>query len=137
MTLDADVPKNRDFLKERNIIEKSNNIIFLPLEVEKGLFEFLKDHTNYKKFETDYSNMSTLTYDICFNDWPLEISSYKIGDIKKWYEYMTRLLGTPEILFKCWLDANEEKAKEFVKSFIGVYNNLSDLFEIDQIKDID
>ena len=50
---------------------------------------------------------------------------------------MTRLLGTPEILFKCWLDANEEKAKEFVKSFIGVYNNLSDLFEIDQIKDID
>lgn len=137
LTLDADVPKNRDFLKERNIIEKSNNIIFLPLEVEKGLFEFFKNHTNYKKFETDYSNMSTLTYDICFNDWPLETSSYKIGDIKKWYEYMTRLLGTPEILFKCWLDANEEKAKEFVKSFIGVYNNLSDLFEIDQIKDID
>lgn len=137
LTLDADVLTNKDFEKERSIVEKSNNIIFLPLEVEKGLFEFLKDYSHYKIFETEYSNLPTLTYDICFNNWPLETSSYKIVEIKKWYEYIVELLGGPEILFECWLDANEEKAKEYAKSFIGVYNQLSDLFELDQIKDIE
>ena len=133
INFDADVPTKKEYHTERQIVESSNNILFLPLEIEKGLFAFLKNHANFINFETNYSNISTLTYDICFNEWPLEIENYETKDFKKWYENITTILGGPELLFKCWIDSNEGNAKQYVIRFVEIYNYLSDIFELDHI----
>lgn len=136
INLDADVPSKREYASERNAVESATNILFLPLEIEKGLFAFLKDHANYINFERNYSNVPTMTYDICFRDWSLEIDDYKTEDFKKWYSYFVDFLGGPEPIYRCWIDANSEKAKKYAKEFIDVYNILSDIFELDRISPI-
>lgn len=137
INFDADVPAKKEYRPEKQIVESSANILFLPLEIEKGLFAFLKNHANFINFETNYSNISTLTYDVCFNEWPLEIENYKINDFKKWYENITTILGGPELLFKCWIDSNEESTKQYVMRFVEIYNYLSDIFALDQIPNIE
>ena len=137
INLDADVPGKKEYRKERQVVENSKNILFLPAEVEKGLFAFLKDHSNYMNFERNYSNIPALTYDICFNNWPLEIENYKTNDFKEWYDTITNYLCGPERLFKCWVESNEDNAKKYVKRFTEIYNYLSDIFELDQIQSIE
>ncbi len=137
INLDADVPSKREYRSEKDAVEKSKNILFLPLEIEKGLFVFLKDHANFLRFSSDYSTVPTMSYDICFRDWPLEVEEYKTNDFKKWYQYITELQGGSEVLFRCWLDSNEASGKQYAKHFIEIYNYLSDIFELDQIKPID
>lgn len=137
INLDADVPGKREYVVERSVVESSSNILFLPLEIEKGLFIFLKNHANYINFERNYSNVPTLTYDICFRDWPLESNEYKTEDFKKWYMYFIDFLGGPELIFKCWIEANPIVAKKYAKDFIDIYNDLSDVFELDRIPPID
>lgn len=136
INLDADVPGKKEYAREQNVIESSPNILFLPLEIEKGLFVFLKNHANYINFENNYSNVPTLSYDICFRDWPLEIDEYGTEDFKKWYEYFIGFLGGPEPIYKCWLDANPEKVEKYAKEFIEIYNALSDVFELDRISPV-
>lgn len=137
INLDADVPGKKEYRKERQVVENSKNILFLPAEVEKGLFAFLKDHSNYMNFEKNYSNIPALTYDVCFNNWPLEIENYKTNDFKEWYDTITNYLCGPERLFKCWVESNEDNAKKYVKRFTEIYNYLSDIFELDQIQSIE
>lgn len=137
INLDADVLSKREYRLEKDMVEMSKNILFLPLEIEKGLFVFLKDHANYLRFSSDYSTVPTMSYDICFRDWPLEVEEYKTNDYKKWYQYITELQGGSEVLFKCWLDSNEAFGKQYAKRFVEIYNYLSDIFELDQIKPID
>lgn len=137
INLDADVLGKREYISERSVVEQSNNILFLPIEIEKDLFSFLKNHSNFNRFAADYSIVPTLSYDVCFNDWPLEIGEYKTEDFKKWYKYITEIQGGSEPLFKCWFDLNEDSGKTYIKKFIEIYNILSDVFELDQIKQID
>ena len=137
INLDADVPSKREYRSEKDVVEMSKNILFLPLEIEKGLFVFLKDHANFLRFSSDYSTVPTMSYDICFRDWPLEVEEYKTNDFKNWYQYITELQGGSEVLFRCWLDSNEASGKQYAKHFVEIYNYLSDIFELDQIKPID
>ena len=137
ISLDADVPCKREYRAEKDRVVTSKNILFLPLEIEKGLFGFLKDHANFLKFESNYSTVPTMSYDVCFRDWPLEVEEYKTDDFKKWYQYITELQGGAEVLFECWLDYNETNGKDYAKRFIEIYNYLSDIFELDQIKPIE
>jgi hypothetical protein len=136
INLDADVPNKREYAVERTVVENASNILFLPVEIERGLFEFFKNHANYINFERNYSNVPTLTYDICFRDWPLEIEEYDIEELKKWYAYFVGFLGGPEQIYKCWIDSNQESAKGYAAKFIDIYNTLSDVFELDQIAPI-
>ena len=135
--LDADVPGKSEYRAFKSIVEGSNNMLFLPLEIEKGLFSFLRDHTNYRLFETQYSNVPTLTYDVCFSSWAMEVDYYDTAELKKWYDNFTKYLGGSELLFKCWIDCNQEIAKEYARKFIEIYNYLSDSFELDHIPEID
>lgn len=137
INLDADVPSKREYRSDKDTVEMSKNILFLPLEIEKGLFVFLKDHANFLRFSSDYSTVPTMSYDICFRDWPLEVEEYKTNDFKKWYQYITELQGGSEVLFRCWLDSNEASGKQYAKHFVEIYNYLSDIFELDQIKPIE
>lgn len=137
INLDADVPSKREYRSEKDMVDMSKNILFLPLEIEKCLFVFLKDHANFLRFSSDYSTVPTMSYDICFRDWPLEVEEYKTNDFKKWYQYITELQGGSDVLFRCWLDTNETSGKQYAKHFVEIYNYLSDIFELDQIKPIE
>lgn len=69
------------------------------------------------------------TYDICFNNWPLEADKYSSSDYKKWLKQAEQALGGPEYLYKYWADNHEDQVKSFVEEFVGKFNELAELCE--------
>ena len=53
--LDGDVPQKTEYPSKREVVETAENIIFLPLAIEKELFETLKDHAAFNQFSSNYS----------------------------------------------------------------------------------
>lgn len=131
--LDADVPDMREYKSKRKLIELAENIAFLPVEIEKGLFVLLKDHRNFNEFQEVYSNVGALTYDICFNEWALNSDEYNAQDFKSWFDYIERILGDRNILFQFWMDKNREKVELFLDKFIQIYNVLAERMEADSL----
>lgn len=129
--LDADVPGKKEYQSKKKIVEAADNIIFLPVEVEKGLFSILKDHGEFNKFQDTYSNVKVLNYDICFNDWPLNAGSYKSADFKNWFVHMEKILGNKDILFRFWTEENREKTELFLNKFVEIFNVLAERAEMD------
>lgn len=134
IVLDGDVPEKAEFNKDKqNLVAESKNVIFLPLVIEKDIFELLKNHVVFKRFQNDFSTVHRFTYDVCFNDWPLETESYKTNDFKKWFSYVVNILGNPEILYKFWCDEHQVESDQFVKQFVRVFNDLAKKNEVDTI----
>lgn len=134
IVLDGDVQYKDEFnASKQNLVTESGNVIFLPLVIEKGIFELLKNHEVYKRFQNDFSPVHRFTYDMCFNDWPLETESYKTNDYKKWFSYVVKNLGNPEILYKFWCDEHQVESDRFVEQFVKVFNSLAKKNEVDTI----
>ncbi|MCI9663635.1 MAG: ATP-binding protein [Lachnospiraceae bacterium] len=131
--LDADVPQMKEYRNKKRTIESAVNISFLPVEVEKGLFALLKDHGNFNEFQNSYSVVRALNYDICFNEWALGSDDYKSEDFKHWFDHIENILGDRNILFKFWMDKNEEKVDIFLNDFITVFNTLAERMEADAL----
>lgn len=131
--LDADVPQMKEYRNKKRTIESAVNISFLPVEVEKGLFALLKDHGNFNEFQNSYSVVRALNYDICFNEWALGSDDYKSEDFKHWFDHIENILGDRNILFKFWMDKNEEKVDIFLNDFITVFNTLAERMEVDAL----
>lgn len=131
--LDADVPQMKEYRNKKRTIESAVNISFLPVEVEKGLFVLLKDHGNFNEFQNSYSVVRALNYDICFNEWALDSDDYKSEDFKHWFDHIENILGDRNILFKFWMDKNEEKVDIFLNDFITVFNTLAERMEADAL----
>lgn len=131
--LDADVPQMKEYRNKKRTIESAVNISFLPVEVEKGLFVLLKDHGNFNEFQNSYSVVKALNYDICFNEWTLDSDDYKSEDFKHWFDHIENILGDRNILFKFWMDKNEEKVDIFLNDFITVFNTLAERMEADAL----
>ncbi len=131
--LDADVPTMRDYRSKKKVVESSDNIAFLPVEIERGLFVLLKEHGNFNEFQASYSNVSTLNYDICFNEWPLSDDNYKSEDFKHWFDHTENILGDRNILFRFWADKNTEKVESFLEKFIRIFNILAERIESDSL----
>ena len=131
--LDADVPQMKEYRNKKRTIESAVNISFLPVEVEKGLFVLLKDHGNFNEFQNSYSVVKALNYDICFNEWTLDSDDYKSEDFKHWFDHIENILGDRNILFKFWMDKNEEKVDIFLNVFITVFNTLAERMEADAL----
>ena len=131
--LDADVPQMKEYRNKKRTIESAVNISFLPVEVEKGLFVLLKDHGNFNEFQNSYSVVKALNYDICFNEWALDSDDYKSEDFKHWFDHIENILGDRNILFKFWMDKNEEKVDIFLNDFITVFNTLAERMEADAL----
>lgn len=131
--LDGDVPKKKEYKSKEKVIAESENFLFLPLVIEKDLFVKLKDHAAFNRFQENYSTVRTLSYEICFKNWPLEPERYATVDFKHWFEYLEEILGDQEILYSFWCDECHEKFDEFVDRFVNTFNLLADRKEMDPL----
>lgn len=132
--LDNDVKCNKDYKKsKKKIVEEANNIIFLPLVIEKNIFIFLKNHSNFNEFLKDYCKVSSYKYDICFNYWPLDSDNYKAEDYKEWFMQLEKTLGEIDIVYDFWIKKNDMAFNQFCDEFIETFNRLADINEVDRI----
>lgn len=133
IVLDKDVKKKASRTDLNYVDNNTSNILFLPDDVEEGMFKILKDPIRYSKFESTISDIR-MPYEICFKDWPE--NEYETIEYKKWFSYMEKTLGSLEKMFAFWYSQNENIAKEFVEEFINAYNLIAERLEYDYIMGI-
>lgn len=133
IVLDGDVPPKREYRSKETAIRDSGNFIFLPLVIEEGLFRALKDHGAFSRFQESFSRVPGFTYDVCFNNWPLDADSYGTNDFKQWYAQAESALGDQTILFAFWCNEHRDKVAAFVENFIEMFNKLAESNDVDAI----
>lgn len=133
IVLDGDVPQKREYRSKETAICDSGNFIFLPLVIEEGLFRALKDHGAFSRFQESFSRVPGFTYDVCFNNWPLDADSYGTNDFKQWYAQAESVLGDQTILFAFWCNEHRDKVAAFVENFIEMFNKLAESNDVDAI----
>lgn len=133
IVLDGDVPQMREYAAKARTIQSAGNIIFLPLVIEKGIFTLLKNHEVFLRFQEDYSRVPGFTYDVCFNNWPLDVNAYGTNEFKKWYFYAENVLGDTNVLFDFWCSEHQDAVSTFVEQFITVFNRLAERNSVDAI----
>lgn len=133
IVLDGDVPQKREYRSKETVIRDSGNFIFLPLVIEEGLFRALKDHGAFSRFQESFSRVPGFTYDVCFNNWPLDADSYDTNDFKQWYAQAESVLGDQTILFAFWCNEHRDKVAAFVENFIEMFNKLAESNDVDAI----
>lgn len=133
IVLDGDVPQKREYRSKETAIRDSGNFIFLPLVIEEGLFRALKDHGAFSRFQESFSLVPGFTYDVCFNNWPLDADSYGTNDFKQWYAQAESALGDQTILFAFWCNEHRDKVAAFVENFIEMFNKLAESNDVDAI----
>lgn len=133
IVLDGDVPQKREYRSKAQAISDAGNFIFLPLVIEKGLFNLLKDHGAFSRFDESFSRVPGFTYDVCFNSWPLDADSYNTDDFKHWYNQTESALGDKTVLVSFWCSEHRDKVDAFVESFIEIFNKLAEKNDVDAI----
>ena len=138
IVLDGDVPQNPEYQKpathsKEQIVQEAGNFVFLPLVIEKDLFTLLKDHSAFSRFQTSFSRVPGFTYDVCFNNWPLDVTNYKTIDFKTWYAQTESILGDQTILFHFWCSEPRQEVEAFVENFIDVFNRFAEKNDVDAI----
>lgn len=131
--LDGDVQSKREYTSKARVVTEAGNFIFLPLVIEKSIFELLKSHSAFSKFVSDYSRVPTFTYDVCFNNWPLEACRYTTDDFKHWYVQTEEAVGDQGKLFAFWCDENRTAVETLVEGFIELFNYLAERNEADAL----
>jgi len=137
IVLDADVPHDSGYASKEDKINKADNILFLPIEIEKGLFIFLKNTILFEKFQNYISDKCALSYDVCFSNWPLEPKKYNIDDFKKWYHHIEECLKDETILFNFWCKENQDEVRVFNENFIKKFNALAESRGLDTLDSLD
>lgn len=138
IVLDGDVPQKPEYQKpatrsKEQIVQEAGNFLFLPLVIEKDLFTLLKDHSAFSRFQTSFSRVPRFTYDVCFNNWPLDVTSYKTIDFKAWYAQTESIMGDQTILFHFWCSEHRQEVEAFVENFIDVFNRFAEKNDVDAI----
>lgn len=123
IVLDHDVYRKASTTQLDYVANSTRNIMFLPEDVEEGMFKLLKDPIRYKKFESTISDVR-MPYEICFKDWTE--SEYESNEYKHWFAYMEETLGGVDRLYAFWLSNNETSARDFVEKFVSAYNLIAD-----------
>ena len=133
--LDHDVLFEKGYKDKEKHVEECGNFLFLPLTVETGIFELLKQHTMFSKFrETLPVPMrQRFSYDVCFNHWTEDASKYKTEDFKAWYRQAETALGDQKFLFSIWCQENSDAVKDFVGHFVELFNRLADKMGVDSL----
>lgn len=132
IVLDGDVPEKDDYKydkKKRQSVEEAGNFLFLPLVIEKDIFELLKDHAAFTRFQS--CSAQKLSYDVCFNNWPLESRRYKTSDFKDWYKQTEKVLGEQSILFDFWCSEHQDAVDRFLDRFQDVFNKVAERNDVD------
>ena len=123
IVLDHDVYRKASTTQLDYVANSTRNIMFLPEDVEEGMFKLLKEPIRYKEFENTISDVR-MPYEICFKDWTE--SKYESNEYKHWFAYMEETLGGVEKMYAFWLRNNETSARNFVEKFISAYNLIAD-----------
>ena len=121
--LDHDVYRKATATQLDYVANSTRNIMFLPEDVEEGMFKLLKDPIRYREFENSISDIR-MPYEICFKDWTE--SEYESIEYKHWFAYMEETLGGVDRMYAFWLSNNETSARDFVERFISAYNLIAD-----------
>lgn len=133
IVLDGDVPQKPEYRSKARAIAEAGNFLFLPLVIEKSMFELLKNHCAFSKFETSFSRSPAFTYDVCFNNWPLDTDNYNTDDFKHWYAQAETALGDQNILFAFWCSEHHDDIDTFVEQFIALFNLLAERNDVDAL----
>lgn len=123
IVLDHDVYRKASATQLDYVANNARNIMFLPEDVEEGMFKLLKDPIRYKKFESVINDIR-MPYEICFKDWTE--SEYESNEYKHWFAYVEETLGGVDRLYAFWLSNNMDSARNFVEQFISAYNLIAD-----------
>lgn len=133
IVLDGDVPQMQGYATKARTIQNAGNIVFLPLVIEKEIFELLKGHEAFLRFQELFSRVPGFTYDVCFNNWPLEVNAYSTNNFKQWYSYAESTLGDSTILFDFWCSEHQDVVLAFIEQFVDVFNQLAERNAADAI----
>ena len=136
IVLDGDVPTQPEYRSKERIITEAGNFLFLPLVIEKSIFELLKNHAAFSRFQTSFLRVPAFTYDVCFNSWPLDSSNYNTNDFKHWYTQAETALGDQTALFAFWCSEHRSEVDAFVEKFILLYNLLAERNDIDTLPQV-
>lgn len=123
IVLDHDVYKKATRTQLEYVDNNTENIIFLPDDVEEGMFKLLKDPIIYSEFESTLSDVR-MPYEICFKDWTE--NEYVAGEYKRWFAYMEDTLCGVEKMYDFWYSKNQSATREFINNFINAYNLIAD-----------
>lgn len=97
-------------------------VAFLPGEncIEKELYNFLDSLDNNDKFWTETEgNTRYYTKEIFLNNKSNSIKADNTSSYKKWYDSEKKYFGKDNLIFKRWLEVNEEKFKKNVSSIFA------------------
>ena len=134
IVLDHDVLNSKDYNgRNKSIIDGLGNFLFLPLTVERDVFELLKRHDVYNRFCEMFPNSNIPHYDVCFNNWPSQAEEYETKNFKEWYKYILTIISDRSLLFELWYKENEDELRSFVNSFVYAFNELAKKRGFDQI----
>lgn len=133
IVLDGDVPQKQEYRSKARAINEAGNFLFLPLVIEKSIFELLKNHSAFSKFETSFSRSPGFTYDVCFNHWPLDTEKYKTNEFKNWYAQTETALGGQNCLFAFWCSEHRDDIDAFIGKFITLFNLLAERNDVDAL----
>lgn len=131
--LDNDVQTKNEYKSKKKTVDNSRNILFMPVDVEAGMYKMLRDPEKYAGFEKMLKEKSILmNYDICFRDFVSDECSQSI-EYKTWFKFVEESIKDIRILFEYWYNQYTEEAKAFTEKFIEAYNVLAEEQELDYL----
>ena len=135
--LDGDVPDRPEYRSKARLVAELGNFLFLPLTIEKDIFELLKDHSAFLRFQSFFSKNLGFNYDICFNNWPLDVRQYSTTDYKNWFSQTVSVLGDEKILFSFWCSEHLDMKEDFLERFTVLFNTFAEKMEVDALPSTD
>ena len=136
IVLDGDVQSKPEYRSKSRAINEAGNFLFLPLVIEKSIFELLKNHAVFSRFQSVFCKVPAFNYDLCFNNWPLDASHYNTDDFKHWYTQADTVLGDQNVLFAFWCSEHRNDVDAFVEQFISLFNTLAERNDVDALPPI-
>ncbi len=130
--LDHDVTNMSNVKDKLEYFQDSNNVLFTPVDVEQGMFAFLRNHKNYNEFERRIEKKGySFDYNTCFSEWPED--NYNTSDVKKWFTNLENTISSVDLLFQLWCENNTDKIDEFINIFAEKYNTLAEKNNLDYL----
>ncbi len=131
--LDNDVKSKPNFKAKKHIVMDANNILFMPVDVEAGIYKMLRNHENYSMFEAKLKEKHiAMSYDVCFRDYVNDECSDS-NEYKQWFKYVEQSIKDVNLLFDVWYTIYREDAIDFIEEFINTYNVLAEEQELDYL----
>lgn len=132
IVLDKDVEQKRKNQEQKDAINNAN-VMFMPIDVERGMFDFLKKHDVFNVFEEMLKSHNCLmSYDVCFSHW-VENECSDSNEYKQWFTALEDAIPDLGLLYEFWCQENQELVEQFFESFKDTYNLLAEKENLDYL----